>query len=790
MALQPISEPNSAPQHVSQRHNDDSYQTYHVLKPLVHRKSHLESQPFAPNITNHIEQARPKIPQYNHFDPIDESFLQLDFSSFLLPPGMNENSNDWYSFDFYSAIRETGNEMEEVLQTGVLDQNLLKQQHSQGNIVHASHDMILGTALGDHAFSRPSHHTTSNNEQKPVTAGITPKQSPSNTTPIDDNWPLMWNPCSTHKILHADPVDIPNGHRLFRTHKTRFDITEQTFARIQAFLKPPTGCESLDTHIGTFTLPSLPVMNVLIGLFFEHFSSQMPVLHHATVDMNTDLPTPLLAAIIIIGATYSGLRNSRRFAIVLIDIVRWHIQVSIEFDNNLMGDNMAIYAQALICYAGLWCGNKRAFEMAESVRANLMIFIRRTGFGCNVPPDTKENDTLPPKSLIELEWERWIAKETRSRLFWVIYYIDLQFPTILNLPATIAIIEIGHLSFPCDNVFWAARSAHEWKRLLGTASIPPTVSFAAAMGPFIVNPLGASVGQRQGLPRMNLNDWGAFLVLLAVSNELFEFCQLSNFLSAFSQSQANETNGVPTNSPDRRRTNPLIMERRTQHIASLNAFSSTYLPVSKPSTHFQRQSRAIHHLSLILLDIPLTTIQGALGTSGPTGIPPAIAKLKAWARDDPYKAENCAFNAVRAIVAFTSEVRPGGTETTPDIIITVFLCHLVIWIFSTLSERPSYKRFMGMVRDGGLGSTVFCRDVLSRVEGLDDELERSERGGMDSKRREEAREKVERRKRKLVLEHGTQVCTRLGTWGAALNVAMLLQKRADMKSEGPGSNEG
>jgi hypothetical protein len=93
------------------------------------------------------------------------------------------------------------------------------------------------------------------------------------------------------------------------------------------------------------------------------------VLHHATVDTDDDLPSPLIAAMIVIGAIHSRLPGTRRFSIVQLDIVRWNLQIAIECDNTLMREPMIIFAEALVCHSGIWCGNKRAFELAEVVRS-------------------------------------------------------------------------------------------------------------------------------------------------------------------------------------------------------------------------------------------------------------------------------------------------------------------------------------------------------------------------------------------------------------------------------------
>jgi hypothetical protein len=352
--------------------------------------------------------------------------------------------------------------------------------------------------------------------------------------------PFMWNPNSV-PILKAHPIIVPDQHHLLRSHDPRFDITEVTLTRIKAFLQPPLGREFHQSQKGTFILPPLLVVNAFIRLFFEHFSPQMPVLHHATINTNSDLPPPLLAAIIIVGATYSHLKHSRRFAIVLLDIARWHLRIALECDNSLMRDPMIIFAQSLICHMGLWCGNKRAFELAEVARGGLITYIRRIRFGEQLISPMSENSKAKSNGNIQSQWKSWISEESQRRLAWVIYTIDCQFPSLLNLPPTISIGEVRNLGCPCDEEFWHATSARNWKNLLGPATVPPSRSFSAAVGPFLLATMpggdiicqsrqGASAGQ---LPMLNLNTWSAFLVLLTVTHQIFQFSQESLITVSF-----------------------------------------------------------------------------------------------------------------------------------------------------------------------------------------------------------------------------------------------------------------
>lgn len=53
-------------------------------------------------------------------------------------------------------------------------------------------------------------------------------------------------------------------------------------------------------------MPSLPLINVFIGIFFKRSAPQAPVLRRPSIDINV-LPSPLVAIIMVVGSTYSRL---------------------------------------------------------------------------------------------------------------------------------------------------------------------------------------------------------------------------------------------------------------------------------------------------------------------------------------------------------------------------------------------------------------------------------------------------------------------------------------------------
>jgi hypothetical protein len=180
----------------------------------------------------------------------------------------------------------------------------------------------------------------------------------------------------------------------------------------------------------------------------------MPVIHLTALDINKVLPLVLLAAMVVIGAIYSHQKHTRRFSIVLLDLVRKALLMSIEYDNSLMRDPLIIYSLTLAFHAGLWRGNKRAFELVEVIRGTVVSYCRRTGFGSDANHDmlvSQQEETV--KNDTASRWERWISGETQKRLCWAVYSLDCQFPSLLNLPGTISRSEISGLGCPCDDEF-------------------------------------------------------------------------------------------------------------------------------------------------------------------------------------------------------------------------------------------------------------------------------------------------------------------------------------------------
>jgi hypothetical protein len=162
---------------------------------------------------------------------------------------------------------------------------------------------------------------------------------------------------------------------------------------------------------------------------------------------------------------------------------------------------------------------------------------------------------------------------------------------------------------------------------------------------------------------------------------------------------------------------------------------------------------------MILLDVSLTDLQNAIGKDGTSGTPQAMANLSNWAKRSPQHAQEVALNAANTIVSLAP--KKGMDDTAPYSLITLFLCHVVLWAFARVSPRERKVDFLEMVeKDEAMKSNPFL-DVLRAGLGVDIE----ERGN---------------RREKVLFRSAAEMLTRLGTWGASLNLALLVHRRAEM----------
>ena len=251
------------------------------------------------------------VDEFQGFSTADyPAMIPFNFSTFLLPDA-KPTRNEWFSNDFYSAMHETGNEWLNFPELESPPQAV--PPLDTGGFDNAEQ-------LKSSAEVHPTQQLSTSHEEGPSeAAGITRVTSPPNIPSEDDKWLFMYNPKST-PALSAYPISIPPTHPLFLSHDPRYDISDLTYLKLRNFLASQYYEELARDLKGKFTLPDIEIVNLFIGLYFKHFAPQFPVLHLPTVKMD-ELPPPLIACMMIIGAMYSHVKRTRRFAIVLQDSI-------------------------------------------------------------------------------------------------------------------------------------------------------------------------------------------------------------------------------------------------------------------------------------------------------------------------------------------------------------------------------------------------------------------------------------------------------------------------------------
>ncbi|KAH7120367.1 fungal-specific transcription factor domain-containing protein [Dactylonectria estremocensis] len=706
----------------------------------------------------------PDIHMDTALDAPDFSNAHVDFSSFARPwDDSSQAPQDWFTVNFFEALHETNSLREPVnFQEKPYPFPFMPTFHPPPPFEDG-----LAASLVDRPVLHDDQVEDAQYQEHPGRISRVP--SPPNVPSWEDSWPFAWNPSST-AIPQGKPIHVDENDALLVNHDPRFDMNEASWTRLKRFLEPPT---PVQTDI--FTLPSLPIANAFIALFFKFFSSQSPVLHEPTLDMNT-LPPPLIAAIMVIGAKYSHIRHTRRFAILVLDRARCNLRAALENDSRLLRDLNVIYAYALICYAGLWCGNKRAFELAEALRGALVTYIRRL-------PNVQDMVPLSNSSKdAKFQWTNWIAAESRRRLMWFVFSLDGQFPALLNMKSMMSLVEIARWQCPCDDEFWTAPTARIWKNLLGLASLPPAPTFTSVLGPFL-----HQANQRDGesvqmaASVLRLNNWTAFLVLLAVSSKALDWSHdwaLAILMIAETTDEDGPGEAISWNKDDHQIHR--LIERRRDIIASLDTWAQACMQqgYSAPrqggaSLHFQEAASLLHSLTRMFLNVSLTDLQDAIGKNGPD-INSALDRLKFWSLDgcfvsgqwgstvqDPKSPALSAATEAVNIIACISD-RPSVQAATPYSFISLFLAHLLLWGFAITAEPESKHMLKQQVCQLSLSGPI--AEQLSSV--LDSALSANPTPGFDAAG--------------LIFKHAAYALTRLGTWGASLNMALLLHKRSEL----------
>ncbi|KAH0284061.1 hypothetical protein KCU62_g8586, partial [Aureobasidium sp. EXF-3399] len=577
--------------------------------------------------------------------------------------------------------------------------------------------------------------------------------SPPNETSREDQTPFAWDPAS-RRISHIGEVIFDPDDPLLLNVEPRFALTQERYLHLKAVLRQDIVTNDRKTVGGMPSIPSIEVLNVFLSQFVRYFLPQAPVLHYPTFEINTTCPDHLLMIMIAIGAVYCKRRNVRRFAIVLQDLARCHLLMAVTANDVLLKDPNTVYSSALIRYAGIWCGNKRAFELAEAL--SVVAWTRRLP---NHTPATEGNRTGDQDV-----WLNWIRIESLKRLKWTVFMFDFQISLLTNTPPNMSLSEVFDWECPCDDEYWTAPTARQCKLLLGSAVVPPSKSFAAALGPFILNTPNLR-------PLKQLNDFGAFLVLLSVNMRVFHYKEEQNMLMKLAHlafdggEHEHSLENLPT--PDPEDWKPLAR--------SLELWKLTYVGTvqddSRGGSFFQAAGQVMMNFSRLQMQTSISDLQEIIGKSGRPGFVEARSRFTIWFATHAENTRNLVSVSIKAIeesrralldnnhrAISVGELYPGTPSTlSPYGPIYIFLSYVFLCACATAMTLDQKEQLYNPLSAQLAGEVHNPNDhsILANLCGSDNDTAGKE-----------------------ILRHAAQTLALFESWGCSTNLALLLHWRS------------
>ncbi|KAJ5927845.1 hypothetical protein N7466_006801 [Penicillium verhagenii] len=215
------------------------------------------------------------------------------------------------------------------------------------------------------------------------------------------------------------------------------------------------------------SFPSTELLDGLIQQFFEHQGHSVVSFIHTPTFRPSSEDASILAALAAAGAVRSPIPTIRKLGYALLEIVRMYMPTKYEKDNLATRDLRTSQTYALNIDIGLWSGNRRKTEIAESFSQPLITMLRRglrfrRSLYTTIIPLAEDSDDV-----LERKWREWIEQESFKRLVYHIFLHDAHTAVTLNVNPLISYADL-ELPLPAARSLWEAPTASDWRQLYPT----------------------------------------------------------------------------------------------------------------------------------------------------------------------------------------------------------------------------------------------------------------------------------------------------------------------------------
>lgn len=213
--------------------------------------------------------------------------------------------------------------------------------------------------------------------------------------------------------LHHSEMSSPSTYFAESMHVNTDSLNSSDRDKIICMVLSTSSRSSFTRIMSSF--PSVELLHNLIHFFLASHTMQSDTWIHTPTLKIGEQNAELLSSIVAGGAALSSSLTIRKLGFAIHEAVRRSIPVVCEDNNSMTRDLGLLQAMVLNLDVGLWSGNKRKMELAESHALMLITMCRRAGrflrsnYVAIVPSESDEGETL------ENKWRNWAQQESFKR---------------------------------------------------------------------------------------------------------------------------------------------------------------------------------------------------------------------------------------------------------------------------------------------------------------------------------------------------------------------------------------
>ncbi|KAJ5905115.1 C6 and C2H2 transcription factor [Penicillium subrubescens] len=278
-----------------------------------------------------------------------------------------------------------------------------------------------------------------------------------------------WSPCKEDNA-HMDQqylslpqhLDNPQSYGVLEPQNLRYPLS--TESRDAAFALVVKICQWKNLNRIMQCFPSTKLLDSLIHNFFTRHRSETDTwIHEPTMNLNQEGPEMILT-LAAAGAVLAKVDAIQRLGYAMFEVARLKVNSRFEDDNTLARQLKQQQMYTLILQIGLWSGDKRRVEIAESCFQPVVTMLRRASrFKHEVYPIIAPSAT-DDESTLDHKWRTWVELESFKRLAHYVFIHDAQASALRSTTPLISHSEFD-LPLPFSRKLWNAKTAAEWKAI-------------------------------------------------------------------------------------------------------------------------------------------------------------------------------------------------------------------------------------------------------------------------------------------------------------------------------------